>query len=310
MEKYHTSVLLEETINMLQIKSSGIYVDATLGGGGHSSEILKQLTNGLLIGLDKDMDAINFANHRLKEYGKNFVLAQTDYLQAVDILDQLEIEQIDGAVLDLGVSSFQLDQAERGFSFQKQAHLDMRMDQSQKIDADFVVNHYSQEKLETILRDNAEEKWAKKISEEIVKRRPIHTTTELAELVKEVIPNRVQGKIHPATKTFQAIRIEVNHELSNLEISLRRIFSRLKVNGRMAVITFHSLEDRIVKQLFKEYESSCSCPKELPICTCNEIQVGKRVNRKPIVASEEEVERNPRSRSAKLRVIEKIREEQ
>lgn len=307
--QYHQSVLLNESIEALRIKDDGVYLDCTLGGAGHSQEILKKLKTGLLIGLDKDMDAIRYSNERLKKVGKNFVLAHCDYKNLDSVLEQLEIEGIDGAIMDLGVSSYQLDQVDRGFSFQKEARLDMRMDQSQKIDAEFIVNHYAQDQLENIIYQFADERFAKKIAKKIVESRPIKTTKELADLVQDVIPKKYQGRIHPATKTFQAIRIEVNGELSSLDESVRKVISALKPGGRLAVISFHSLEDRIIKEVFKDEEMDCICPSELPICTCSKKQRIKRINRKTIAPSQEECLKNVRSRSAKLRIIEKVRRE-
>lgn len=306
----HIPVMLNECIESLNIKPTGIYVDCTLGGGGHSSEILKKLTTGRLIGFDKDLDAINNAKELFKD-NKNLELVSADYKDIENVLDELNIEKVDGIIMDLGVSSYQLDTADRGFSFRFNSKLDMRMDQSQLISAYEVVNSYSAEKLTKILYEYGEEPFAKKIVNEIVRNRtikPIETTWELADIVQNSYPIKVRKERNKncATKTFQAIRIEVNGELINLENTIRDGVEKLSSRGRMVILTFHSLEDRITKNVFKELSTDCICDKRLPVCTCNHKASILLVNKKPIIASKNEIENNPRSTSAKLRVIEKI----
>ncbi|HHT20500.1 MAG TPA: 16S rRNA (cytosine(1402)-N(4))-methyltransferase RsmH [Tissierellia bacterium] len=306
MEFKHISVLLNETIDALRIRPDGIYFDGTLGGAGHSSQILKQLEDGLLIAMDRDEAALMASKDKLREIGGNFVLAKGNFLNVDLLLGELQIEQLDGALLDLGVSSHQLDTEERGFSYHYDAPLDMRMDQSQKLDARTIVNTYSHEELTTILLEYGEERWAKRIAEIMIERRPIETTFELVDVIKRAVPAGARDNKHPARRTFQALRIAVNHELDNIEATLDKIMASLAPGGRLAVITFHSLEDRIVKNTFRRYENPCSCPAELPLCVCGQQPTGKLINRKPIIPGIKELEFNPRSRSAKLRVIEKI----
>ncbi|MGN0663825.1 MAG: 16S rRNA (cytosine(1402)-N(4))-methyltransferase RsmH [Negativibacillus sp.] len=308
MDFEHVSVLLRETIENLNIKPDGIYVDGTAGGAGHSREIAKHLTTGRLIAIDKDPDAIQTATERLRPYPCAQVV-QGDFKDIPQILDQLGIERVDGILLDLGVSSHQLDTAERGFSYHMEAKLDMRMSQ-EGISAYDVVNTYSQEDLTRILWDYSEEKFASKIAWFIVKERenaPIETTGQLVEIIKKAIPAaaRRDGG-HPAKRTFQAIRIEVNNELGVLKQCISDSFDRLNIGGRFCIITFHSLEDRITKQMFAEFTKGCICPPEFPVCVCGRKPRAKLVTRKPIEPSKEELEQNNRSRSSKLRVLEKI----
>jgi 16S rRNA (cytosine1402-N4)-methyltransferase len=306
MKFNHVPVLLNETLDGLQIKPDGIYVDCTLGGAGHSSEIAKRLSTGLLIGLDRDPDAIAVATERLK--GFNATIIQKNYSQIKDALSSQNVELVDGILMDLGVSSHQLDTVERGFSYHYDAPLDMRMSQS-GISAFDVVNQYSYEQLSKILFEFGEEKFANRIAQNIVKTRensPIETTLQLAEIVKESIPAKFKRDKNPCKKTFQAIRMEVNGELEHLSIGLDDAFYSLKSGGRLAVITFHSLEDRLVKQRFASWCKGCICPPDFPQCVCGKKPQGKLVNRKPIVADSTEIEHNNRSRSAKLRIIERI----
>lgn len=302
----HISVMPQEVLDFLDIKPDGIYLDGTLGGAGHAAEILKRLDKGLLLGIDKDEDALHFSRRKLGELGGNFVLAKADFHNADLLLDELEIEKIQGALLDLGVSSHQLDEAERGFSYHQDAPLDMRMNQCQKLDAAFIVNEYSQEEISRILWDYGEEKWAKRVAEFIVEYRPINTTLELVDVIKKAIPAGARQDKHPGRKTFQALRIAVNNELDSLEESIKKIFNRLDKGGRLAIITFHSLEDRLVKQTFMALQKGCICPPEFPVCTCGLEPTGKIITRKPVVPGIKELEFNSRSRSAKLRVIERI----
>lgn len=310
MEFKHVSVLLNECIEGLNIKEDGIYVDGTLGGGGHSLEILKRLSeNGTLIGVDQDKDALKAAGERLQNF-KNVKFVHSNFYNIESILNNLEIEKIDGMLMDLGVSSYQLDEGERGFSYMQDAPLDMRMNRENSLSAYEVVNEYEEEEIYRIIRDYGEEKFAKRIARFIVESRgskPIETTLELVEIIKAAIPAKARREgPHPAKRTFQAIRIEVNSELSILNKAIEDGVNRLNKGGRMAIITFHSLEDRIVKIKFKELATSCTCPKEFPICVCGGKAKVKLISRKAIEPTKEEVEENPRSRSAKLRVIEKI----
>ncbi|MBM6859669.1 16S rRNA (cytosine(1402)-N(4))-methyltransferase RsmH [Clostridium saudiense] len=310
MEFNHVSVLLNECLDALNIKKDGIYVDGTLGGAGHSSEILKRLSdNGRLIGIDQDTDALKAAGLRLQNYN-NVTYVHNNFYNIKQILDDLDIEEVDGILMDLGVSSYQLDTGERGFSYMKDAPLDMRMNRENELSAYQVVNTYSEEELYRIIRDYGEEKFAKRIATFIVNAREeknIETTLELVEIIKNAIPAKARREgPHPAKRTFQAIRIEVNSELSILNRAIEDGVSKLSKGGRMAIITFHSLEDRIVKNKFRDLAVSCRCPKEFPICVCGEKAKVKVISRKAIEPSKEEVEINPRSRSAKLRVIEKI----
>lgn len=310
MEFKHVSVLLNECLDALNIKDDGIYVDCTLGGAGHSSHILQRLSkDGLLVGIDQDTDALKAAGERLKEY-ENKKLVHNNFHNIDSILEELEIPKVDGILMDLGVSSYQLDEGERGFSYMKDAPLDMRMNRDREFSAYDVVNSYSMEDLWRIIRDYGEEKFAKRVAEFIVNRReekPIETTLELVDIIKAAIPAKARREgPHPAKRTFQAIRIEVNGELEILNKAIEDGVNRLNKGGRMAIITFHSLEDRIVKLKFRELANPCTCPKEFPICVCGKKPLVKLISRKAIEPSKEEVEENPRSRSAKLRIIEKI----
>lgn len=311
MEFAHIPVMLDECLEGLNIKADGIYVDGTVGGAGHSIEIVKRLSgNGRLICVDKDEDALKAAGERLAPYSDRVTFIHDDYKNLVAELDSIGVGKVDGILLDLGVSSYQLDNAERGFSYMKDAPLDMRMDRSQRISAYEVVNGYSESELARILFDYGEEKLARQIARNIVRARaekPIETTLELAKIVEDTYPAKTRWKFgHPAKRTFQAIRIEVNDELSSLGEAVTQMARRLEKGGRMAVITFHSLEDRIVKSAFKELSLACTCPPDFPVCVCGKVQEVELVNKKPIVASEVELEKNSRSQSAKLRVIEKL----
>ena len=310
MEEFkHIPVMLNEVIDGLDIKENGIYVDCTIGGGGHSREILKRLKTGHLYGFDRDGKAIETCTERFKD-NKNLTLIHANYKDAPEILQARGVTKIDGFLIDLGVSSYQIDTAERGFSFLHNGRLDMRMDRSQSIDAYQVVNYYSKEKLLDILYKYGEESNAKKIVENIIARRkisPIETTGELKEIIEASFPKKViYGKGGVSKKTFQAIRIEVNGELEGLDSLLFQLISMLNSKGRGAVLTFHSLEDRIVKNAFKREATDCLCPPKTPVCICGHKKSIVLVNRKPITASEEELALNPRSSSAKLRIIEKI----
>lgn len=311
MEFAHIPVMLDECLEGLNIKADGIYVDGTVGGAGHSIEIVKRLSgNGRLICVDKDEDALKAAGERLAPYSDRVTFIHDDYKNLVAELDSIGVGKVDGILIDLGVSSYQLDNAERGFSYMKDAPLDMRMDRSQRISAYEVVNGYSESELARILFDYGEEKLARQIARNIVRARaekPIETTLELAKIVEDTYPAKTRWKFgHPAKRTFQAIRIEVNDELSSLGEAVTQMARRLEKGGRMAVITFHSLEDRIVKSAFKELSLACTCPPDFPVCVCGKVQEVELVNKKPIVASEGELEKNSRSQSAKLRVIEKL----
>ena len=309
MEFNHYSVMLNETIESLDIKPDGIYVDGTLGGGGHSLEIAKRLTTGHLYGIDQDEAAIEAASKRLEDYKENFTAIRANYKDAVSILKEKGIGGVDGIVLDLGVSSYQLDTAERGFSYKADSPLDMRMDRRQKLSAYDIVNTYPIKELFRIIRDYGEDKFAQNIAKHIVQAReikPIETTYELNDIIKAAIPMkmRVEGG-HPSKRTFQAIRIECNHELDVLRDSLDEMIDFLNPGGRLSIITFHSLEDRIVKTSFKKNEDPCTCPKNFPVCVCGNVSKGTVVTKKPIVPSDEELEVNSRSKSAKLRVFER-----
>lgn len=311
MEFAHIPVMLNECLEGLNIKADGTYVDGTVGGAGHSIEIVKRLSeNGRLICVDKDDDALKAAGERLAPYKDRVTFIHDDYKNLVNELDSIGVGKVDGILLDLGVSSYQLDNAERGFSYMKDAPLDMRMDRSQRISAHEVVNGYTESELARILFDYGEEKLARQIARNIVRARsekPIETTLELAKIVEDTYPAKTRWKFgHPAKRTFQAIRIEVNDELSSLGEAVTAMARRLEKGGRMAVITFHSLEDRIVKSAFKELSLACTCPPDFPVCVCGKVQEVELVNKKPITASEEELENNSRSQSAKLRVIEKL----
>lgn len=308
----HKSVLLYETVGSLNIKPGGIYVDGTLGGGGHAYEVLKRLGSGSLIGIDQDADAIEAAGKRLKPFSDKVTIVRSNYEGIKTVLEDLEIKKVDGIYLDLGVSSYQLDTASRGFTYREDAPLDMRMDQRAGTTAADIINTYSEMELYRMIRDYGEDHFAKNIAKHIVKAReehPIKTTGELAEIIKGAIPAKVRAKGgHPAKRTFQAIRIECNHELDVLEHSIDTMIDLLKPGGRLSIITFHSLEDRIVKNRFRTNENPCICPRDFPVCVCGRKSRGKVITRKPILPSEEELKENSRSSSAKLRVFEKAEE--
>ena len=308
MEFKHKSVLLQECIEGLNIKENGIYVDGTLGGAGHSSEILKKLSSkGKLIGIDRDEEALKAAKERLKEY-ENVVYLHGNHDDIKELLKSIQIDKVDGILLDLGVSSYQLDERARGFSYMGEATLDMRMDKTQELTAKDVVNNYTEEELSKIIEEYGEERFAKNIARNIVKDRqisPIETTMQLVDIIRKSIPISKQKDGHPAKRTFQAIRIEVNNEIEPLKETIRNCIECLKPEGRLCVITFHSLEDRAVKQAYSDAEGKCTCPKDLPYCVCGYHSEGKIINKKPIVASKEEQKENSRSKSAKLRIFEK-----
>ena len=312
MEFNHYSVLLNETIENLNIKPDGIYVDGTLGGGGHAYQVASRLSEkGRLIGIDQDADAIAAAGERLKEFGDKITIIRSNYANMKEELHRIGVEKVDGIVLDLGVSSFQLDTPERGFTYRDEnAPLDMRMDDRQSLTAKDIVNGYSEMDLYRIIRDYGEDKFAKNIAKHIVQERakkPIETTGELTEIIRASIPMKVQVTGgHPAKRTFQAIRIELNKELEVLQNNLDDMIDLLNPGGRICIITFHSLEDRIVKTNFKRNENPCTCPSDYPVCVCGKKSKGKVVTRKPILPSEEELEVNSRSKSAKLRVFERV----
>ena len=311
MDFKHEPVLFDQCIKGLEIKPYGVYVDGTLGGGGHSTGICSALNeNGTLIGIDRDKDALAAASKRLEKFNCRKLFVQSNYSDIKDILHQVGIDKIDGALLDLGVSSFQLDNPERGFSYMNQATLDMRMSQEDSFTAFDVVNEYDKNHLTNIISKYGEERWASRIADFIVKARkdkPIETTFELVDVIKAAIPASARRTgPHPAKRTFQAIRIEVNDELSQLEKAVEEFCDVLNVNGRLCIITFHSLEDRIVKDIFNKRANPCTCPKEFPVCVCGKRADVKKITGKPIQPVEQEKEDNPRSRSAKLRIIEKI----
>jgi len=304
----HTSVLLEETIDSLNIKEDGIYIDGTLGGGGHAYEICRRLgSGGRFIGIDQDEAAILAASERLKEFGEKVTIIRDNYSHIKQVLSDLEIQRVDGILLDLGVSSYQLDTIDRGFTYRYEAPLDMRMDRRQEMTAKDIINRYSKHQLFKIIKDYGEEQFAKNIAKHIVRARQdkeIETTKELIEIIKAAIPMKVRKTGgHPAKKTFQAIRIELNKELEVLKDSLADMTMLLNDNGRLSIITFHSLEDRIVKNQFRKFENPCECPSDFPICICNKKPLGKVMTRKPILPCEEEILENKRSKSAKLRVF-------
>ena len=311
MEFSHVSVLLDECIDGLKIKDDGIYVDGTLGGGGHSLEIVKRLgEKGRLIAIDRDADALMAAGAKLHAHASKITYVHDDFKNCCTVLDELGIDEVDGILLDLGVSSYQLDNAERGFSYMKDAPLDMRMDQSQFLTAFNVVNEFTVSQLTKILYEFGEEKLAPRIAERIAvvrDKETISTTLQLAKLVEGCYPAKTRWKYgHPAKRTFQAIRICVNNELTGLGDTVTNMARRLKKGGRMAVITFHSLEDRIVKTAFKDLALSCTCPPDFPVCVCGKVKEVELVNKKPIVASQEELNRNSRAESAKLRIVERV----
>lgn len=313
MEFAHRSVLLEETIEYLNIRPDGIYVDGTLGGAGHSSEICKRLSDsGRLIGIDQDEDAIRAATKRLEPYKEKVTIIRDNYCNMKTRLEEIGIQGVNGILLDLGVSSYQLDDPERGFTYRECAPLDMRMDRRQSKTARDIVNGYSELDLYRIIRDYGEEKFAKNIARHIVARRqekPIETTEELNDIIKTAIPAKVRATGgHPSKRTYQAIRIELNHELEVLNNSLDDMIDLLLPGGRLCVITFHSLEDRMVKTIFKRNENPCTCPPNFPVCTCGKKSKGSMITRKPVVPGDQELEENPRSKSSKLRVFEKIKE--
>ena len=311
MEFKHVSVLLQETIDGLAVKPDGIYVDGTTGGGGHSYEICKRLgENGRLICIDQDAEALAAAEKRLEPYAGKVTLVKSNYAQMKDVLKQLGIDKVDGIVLDLGVSSYQLDNAERGFSYREDAPLDMRMDREQTLTARDIVNEYPESELYRIIKEYGEERFAKNIARNICKRRqdkPVETTFELVDIIRGSMPAKARnGKSHPAKRTFQAIRIECNQELEVLRQALDDMVDLLKDGGRISIITFHSLEDRMVKTSFRRQENPCTCPPDFPVCVCGNKPKGKVMTRKPILPSQDECEQNTRSKSAKLRVFEKI----
>lgn len=307
----HKSVLLYETVDSLNIKPDGIYVDGTLGGGGHAFEVCKRLSkNGRLIGIDQDEDAVTAAAEHLKEFSDKVTIVRNNYVNIKEVVQSLTAGQVDGIYLDLGVSSYQLDTTERGFTYREDAPLDMRMDQRNTETARDIVNYYSESDLYRIIRDYGEDRFAKNIAKHIVRARQekeIETTGELIELIKAAIPARIRATGgHPAKRTFQAIRIELNKELEVLEHSIDGMIELLAPGGRLSIITFHSLEDRIVKNRFRTSEKPCVCPPGFPVCMCGKKSKGRVITRKPVIPSEEELSENKRSKSAKLRVFEKI----
>lgn len=311
MEFNHKSVLLYETVDGLNVKPDGIYVDGTLGGGGHTYEICRRLGDkGSMIGIDQDEAAIEAASARLKDFGEKVTIVRSNYCDMKSQLHKLGIDKVDGIMLDLGVSSYQLDTAERGFSYREDAPLDMRMDRRQEMTAKDIVNDYSEMELFRVIRDYGEDKFAKNIAKHIVAARekaPIETTGQLTEIIRQSIPMKYQKKSgHPAKRTFQAIRIELNRELDVLRDSLDEMIDMLNPGGRLCIITFHSLEDRIVKSAFRKNENPCVCPSHFPVCVCGNVSKGSVVTRKPILPSEEELEYNSRSKSAKLRIFERV----
>lgn len=310
MEFKHRSVLLEETVNGLNIRPDGIYVDGTLGGGGHAYEICRRLGDkGSIIGIDQDEAAIEAAGIRLKDFGEKVTIVRSNYCEMKSVLHGSGIDKVDGIVLDLGVSSYQLDTAERGFSYREDAPLDMRMDRRQTMTARDIVNDYSEKDLYRVIRDYGEDKFARNIAKHIVierEKRSIETTGQLTEIIRGAIPMKFQKKSgHPAKRTFQAIRIELNRELDVLKNSLDEMIDLLNPGGRLCIITFHSLEDRIVKSAFKKNEDPCTCPKDFPVCVCGKVSKGSILTRKPILPGPEEMEENSRSKSAKLRIFER-----
>lgn len=310
MEFRHKSVLLNETVDGLGIKADGIYVDGTLGGGGHACEIAKRLgEKGSIVGIDKDEAAIEAASIRLKDFGERVTIVRSNYCDMKSLLHHIGIDKVDGIVLDLGVSSYQLDTAERGFSYRMDAPLDMRMDRRQEMTARDIVNDYSEMELYRVIRDYGEDKFAKNIAKHIVNSRgksSIETTGQLTEIIKQSIPMKYQKKSgHPAKRTFQAIRIELNRELDVLRESLDDMIDILNPGGRLCIITFHSLEDRIVKSAFRKNENPCTCPRDFPVCVCGKVSKGSIITRKPILPGAEEMECNSRAKSAKLRIFER-----
>lgn len=309
MEFKHKPVMLEECIQGLNIKENGIYIDGTLGGAGHSKEIAKRLSKeGLLIGIDRDEEALKAAKEKLKEF-QNVKYIHNNHDNIKEIIEELNIEKVDGILLDLGVSSYQLDERNRGFSYLGENELDMRMDRTQKLTAKEVVNTYEEEKLADVIYQYGEERFSRRIAKNICiarKEKTIETTKQLVEIIEKSIPKSKQKDGHPAKRTFQAIRIEVNDEIKPLYETVKNCIDCLKPGGRLCIITFHSLEDRAVKNAYIEATGRCTCPKDFPYCVCGAKQLGKIITRKPIIASEEEQEENSRSKSAKLRIFEKI----
>ena len=308
MEFKHKPVMLEQCINGLNIKKDGIYVDGTLGGAGHSKEILKRLSNkGLLIGIDRDEDALNAAKENLKEF-QNVIYVHNNHDNIKEILEELKIDNVDGILLDLGVSSYQLDERNRGFSYLGENELDMRMDKLQKLTAKEVVNEYKEEDLANVIYKYGEERFSRQIAKNICKQRKekeIKTTKELVDIIEKSIPKKFQNDGHPAKRTFQAIRIEVNNEIKPLYNTVLNSIDCLKPGGRLAIITFHSLEDRTVKNAYIEAKGKCTCPKDLPYCVCGAKSLGEIITKKPIIATDEEIKENSRSKSAKLRIFER-----
>ena len=309
MEFKHKPVLLEETIQGLNIKENGIYVDGTLGGAGHSKEILKQLSSkGLLVGIDRDQEALKAAKENLKEF-QNVRYVHGNHDEIDEIFEQIEIQEVDGILLDLGVSSYQLDERERGFSYLGNNELDMRMDKTQSLTAKEVINTYSEENLANIIYEYGEERFSRQIAKNVCeyrKNKEICTTEELVNIIEKSIPGFAKKEGHPAKRTFQAIRIEVNDEIRPLYNTVKSCIKHLKSGGRLCIITFHSLEDRAVKNAFIDAQGKCTCPKDLPYCVCGSKSEGRIINKKPIIATEEEQTENSRSKSAKLRIFEKI----
>jgi len=304
----HKTVLMNETIEGLNIHPDGVYVDGTLGGGGHSFQIIQKLSdNGRLIGIDQDQDALDAATKRLRIFENRFIPVHNNFEKIQDILEDLEIKKINGMIMDLGVSSYQLDEAERGFSYMNDGQLDMRMNQSQVLTAKEVVNEYSEDEIARIIKEYGEENWAVRIAKFIVEARPINTTYDLVEIIKKAIPKkaRTDGP-HPAKRTFQALRIEVNNELGVIENTICNAVEKMEIGGRICIVTFHSLEDRIVKNTFRDLAKDCICPPEFPVCVCDHRSTLKVITKKPILPSDEEVDLNPRARSAKLRIAERI----
>lgn len=310
----HTSVLLKETIEGLNVKSDGVYVDGTLGGGGHAYEVCRKLsTQGRYIGIDQDADAINAATQRLQEFSQQVIIQRDNYRNIKSIVNGLGFELVDGILLDLGVSSYQLDTPERGFSYRQDAPLDMRMDQRQKRTAKDIVNTYEEMELYRIIREYGEDKFAKNIAKHIVQMRakqPIETTAQLKSVIDAAIPAKCKTRGDPAKRTFQAIRIALNQELEILQETIDTMIDLLKGNGRLCIITFHSLEDRIVKECFRRKEHPCTCPPQFPVCVCNKKPKGVQLTKKPIIASEEEISKNTRAKSAKLRIFQRSLEKE
>ena len=308
MEFKHKPVMLEQCINGLNIKENGIYVDGTLGGAGHSKEILKRLSNkGLLIGIDRDEDALKAAKENLKEF-QNVIYVHNNHDTKKEILEELKIDKVDGILLDIGVSSYQLDERNRGFSYLSENELDMRMDKSQKLTAKEVVNKYKEEDLANVIYEYGEERFSRQIAKNICKQRKekeIKTTKELVDIIEKSIPKKFQNDGHPAKRTFQAIRIEVNNEIKPLYNTVLNSIDCLKPGGRLVIITFHSLEDRAVKNAYIEAKGKCTCPKDLPYCVCGAKSLGEIITKKPIIATDEEIKENSRSKSAKLRIFER-----